>query len=309
MDLGSHGSEDPSLSSYLDRLIAGFELARALGRLPLANGWYSPGTDTEEADVGKEIIAERDGAVAILTLNRPEAFNALDLALGEALLDALIECDEDDTVRAVMLTGAGRAFCAGGDVRAMASAGTKAGAFLKKLTVFLHAGVATIARMAKPVIAAVNGPAAGAGFSLALAADLLVASERAIFTVAYTKIGLAPDGSSTFVLPRLIGAKRAFELIASNRPLGAAEAREIGLVADVLSESEFAARARETARRLAEGPTQALGRAKRLIGIGESLETQMEYERQAIAECARTEDFRAGTRGFVDKRPVAFVGR
>jgi 2-(1,2-epoxy-1,2-dihydrophenyl)acetyl-CoA isomerase len=260
---------------------------------------------------GEEVVCERDGAVAIVTLDRPGVYNALDLALGEALLDALIECDEDQTVRAVILTGAGRAFCAGGDVRAMAAAKEKAAAFLKKLTVFLHAAVATIVQMPKPVIAAVNGPAAGAGLSLALAADLVVASERASFTVAYSNIGLAPDGSATFFLPRLLGSKRAFDLIASNRVLAAEEARELRLVTDVYPEAEFQARVREMARRLAAGPTQALARAKRLIaqGQGEPLETQMEHERQAIAACARTEDFVTGIQAFLSKRTAAFAGR
>ena len=260
---------------------------------------------------GKPLIAQRDGTVAVLTLNRPHAFNALDLPLGEALLDALIECDEDETVRAVILTGAGRAFCAGGDIRAMAAAKGKAAAFLKKLTVFLHAAAATIVRMPKPVIAAVNGPAAGAGFSLALAADIVLASARASFTVAYTNIGLAPDGSSTFFLPRLLGSKRAFDLIASNRVLAAEEARALGLVTDVWPEAEFPARVREAAHRLAAGPTQALARAKRLValGQGETLETQMEHERQAIAECGHTEDFVAGIRSFLEKRTATFAGR
>ena len=257
----------------------------------------------------KDLVSAREGAVAVLTLNRPEVFNALDLALGEALLDALIEGDQDDRVRAVLLTGAGRAFCAGGDIRAMAAAGPKAAAFLEKLTVFLHASVATIARMPKPVIMAVNGPAAGAGFSLALAGDLLVASERATFTVAYTKIGLAPDGSSTFFLPRIVGCKRAFDLMASNRALAAAEAYELGLVSAVFAESEFEARAREISRHLAAGPTQALARTKRLLALEATLETQMESERQAISACARSEDFREGIKGFLDKRAVAFAGR
>jgi 2-(1,2-epoxy-1,2-dihydrophenyl)acetyl-CoA isomerase len=263
----------------------------------------------EEAKMGEELVAERDGSVAILTLNRPQAMNALNLALAEALLDALIECDEDGTVRAVLLTGAGRAFCGGGDIRAMAAAEEKAPAFLKKLTVFLHASVATIARMPKPVIAAVNGPAAGAGLSLALAADLVLASDRASFTVAYTDIGLAPDGSSTFFLPRLLGSKRAFQLIVSNRALTAADAHDLGLVSDVFPAEEFEACAREVARRLATGPTRALARAKNLLGLGGTLETQMEAERQAIAECAQTRDFEVGVQSFLEKRSATFSGR
>lgn len=259
----------------------------------------------------ERLTVERDGAVAVLTLNRPEAFNALDLALGEALLDAVIECDEDPAVRAVVLTGSGQGFCAGGDIRAMVAhaSASRTAAFLKKLTVYLHAAVATIARMPKPVITAVNGPAAGAGFSLALAGDLVLAAERATFTVAYTKIGLAPDGSSTFFLPRAVGVKRAFELIASNRTLTAAQALELGFVTEVVADSGFHARVREAAQRLAAGPTQALARAKRLVVAGESLETQMEHERRAIAESAGTEDFGAGIRGFLEKRSPSFAGR
>jgi 2-(1,2-epoxy-1,2-dihydrophenyl)acetyl-CoA isomerase len=259
------------------------------------------------------ITRERVGAVTVITLNRPEAYNALDLQLGEELLDALIECDEDRGVRAVVLTGAGRAFCAGGDIRAMDASGSAGGAaaFLKKLTVFLHSAVATMAWMPKPVIAAVNGPAAGAGFSLALAADLILAAHGATFTMAYTKIGLCPDGSSTYFLPRLVGGKRAFDLICSNRILTATQAQDLGLVAEVFPDQEFRARAREFAARLAAGPTQALSRAKRLLslGAGGTLETQMEHERTAIAECGRTEDFREGIRAFLEKRAPTFAGR
>ncbi len=259
------------------------------------------------------VLGERDGALTILTLNRPQTYNAIDDALVRALLDALVDCDEDATVRAVMITGAGKAFCAGGDLKAMkaaADAHGTAGPFLKRLTVPVHGAIATIARMEKPVVAAVNGPAGGFGFSLALACDLVVAAESAVFTMAYTRAGLAPDGGSTFFLPRLVGARRAVDLVLNNRALSAAEARDIGIVNEVLSDASFAADARAYAARLAAGPTRAFGAAKRLLASSPdaSLEGQMEHERRAIAACGGTDDFREGVAAFVEKRTPAFKG-
>jgi 2-(1,2-epoxy-1,2-dihydrophenyl)acetyl-CoA isomerase len=267
-----------------------------------------------ESDAAAPVLVTRENGLAILTLNRPEAYNAMNLDLGQALLEALIDCDEDADVRAVMITGAGAAFCAGGDIRAMrasADADGRAGPFLKRLTVYVHGLVATMARMPKPVIGAINGAAAGAGMSLALACDLLVAAEGARFTMAYTKIGIAPDGSSTFFLPRLVGAKRAYELIARNRPLSAAEAQALGIVNQIYADDSFAAHAKAYAAELAAGPTQALGHAKRLLTMspGSPLETQMEYERQAIAACGNSADFAEGTMAFLEKRAPAFTGK
>jgi len=231
-------------------------------------GWLRENVHAKASLLSTPVQLERSGGLATITLNRPQAFNALDLALGEALVDAAIACDEDASVRAVMITGEGRAFCGGGDIRQMrerADAEGRAAAFLKKLTLTLHAAVATFARMPKPVVTAVNGPAAGAGFSHTVCGDLVVAADTATFALAYTAIGLAPDSGSTFYLPRLVGAKRAFALIAENRPLSAAEAQTLGLVNEVFPADSFAADAEALARRLAEGPTQALGAAKKLL--------------------------------------------
>jgi len=260
------------------------------------------------------VMLDRADGVGIITLNRPAAYNALDLDLADGLLDAVIACDEDSAVRAVLITGNGAAFCAGGDIRQMRAHAEPAGhpaAFLKLLTARLHAAIATMARMPKPVIAGVNGAAAGAGFSLAIACDLTIAADNAKFTVAYSAIGVSPDGSSSYYLPRLVGPKRAYELMALNRPLTAEEARDAGLVNQVFPAAGFAAAARDYAARLAAGPTVALGAAKRLVAtsLESTLETQMEHERQAIAACGRTEDFRAATEAFVAKKPVVFVGR
>ena len=150
---------------------------------------------------GKAVEMEISDGLAVLTLNRPDSYNALNMDLADDLLEALIECDEDPAVRAVLITGRGAAFCAGGDIRQMkerSDSNGNAGRFLKDLTVRLHAAIATMARMPKPVVTAVNGPAAGAGFSLAITGDLVLAAETARFTMAYTGIALAPDGSSTF---------------------------------------------------------------------------------------------------------------
>lgn len=259
------------------------------------------------------VLIERDGGLVILTLNRPEAYNAIDGPMMQALLDALVDCDEDAAVRAVLLTGAGKAFCAGGNLKAMQAEdakGRSVGAFLKRLTVPVHGCIATMARMEKPVIGAVNGPAGGAGFSLALACDLVLAAESAVFTMAYTRAGLAPDGGSSFFLPRIVGPKRAYDLMVNNSVLSAAEARDLGIVNTIYPDATFMAEARGYAGRLAAGPSRAFGAAKRLVALSpeSSLETQMEHERRAIAACAGTEDFREGVAAFVEKRAPQFSG-
>jgi 2-(1,2-epoxy-1,2-dihydrophenyl)acetyl-CoA isomerase len=260
------------------------------------------------------VLFEITDGVGWITLNRPKAYNALNRELAEQLLDAVIRCDEDGEVRAVVITGKGPSFCSGGDIKQMMTAVESdghAGVFLKTLTVSLHEVIATIAYMRKPVIMAVNGAAAGAGFSLAIAGDLVLAADNARFTVAYTAIGLAPDGSSTFTLPRLIGPKRAFELIYTNRALSADEAMQLGMVNRVFPAAQFTDQLREFAVGVANGPTAALGCAKKLLTLSaqSSLETQMEHERRAIAACGRTADFREGVDAFFAKRPPKFQGR
>lgn len=259
------------------------------------------------------VLVERDRGLVVLTLNRPDSYNAFDGALANAFLATLVDCDEDASVRAVMITGAGKAFCAGGNLKAMkeeADAGRSVGGFLKSLVVPIHGAIATVARMEKPVIAAVNGPAGGFGFSLALACDLLLASDAAIFTMAYTRAALSPDGSSTFFLPRVVGPKRAYDLMVNNEVLSPAEAKDLGIVNRILPADSFLDEARDYCARLAEGPTRAFGAAKRLIAMSSesSIETQMEHERRAIAECAATEDFKEGVAAFVAKRAATFGG-
>jgi len=249
--------------------------------------------------------------VGTITLNRPEAYNALNLALGRDLFHAALEADEDRAVRCIVITGAGKAFCAGGDVKDFADNPDRIGALIKELTTYLHGAISRLARAPKPVVMAVNGIAAGGGMSLALSGDLVVAAESTKFTMAYSKIAASPDGSSSYFLPRMIGLRRALELHYTNRVLTAREAMDWGLVNRVHPDAEFAGAVAGLARELAQGPTLAFGRAKLLFhqSTQESLETQMELESQAIAASWRTEDFRNGVVAFARKQPVTFSGR
>jgi 2-(1,2-epoxy-1,2-dihydrophenyl)acetyl-CoA isomerase len=258
-----------------------------------------------------ELLYAVGDQVATITINRPDRHNALDMRTVEALLGAVQACEEDRTVRAVILTGADRSFCAGGDVKSFVEHLETLPRYVKRLTMLLHGAISRMNRMPKPVIAAVNGVAAGAGMSLAMACDLTIATESARFTMAYSKIGATPDGSSTYFLPRLVGLRRALELTYTNRVLTAREAEAWGLVNRVVQDSEFQPAVRDLAATLAAGPTLALGRAKRLFLAGqhESLETQMENETESIALSCGTADFREGATAFVEKRSPRFSGR
>jgi len=257
------------------------------------------------------LLFDLTDGVATLTLNRPDAANAIDLDMGRDLMHAAIRCDEDPSIRAVVLRATGKMFCAGGDVKSFAAAGEGLPSVLKELTVYLHAAVSRFARMRAPMVAAVQGMAAGAGFSIAMAADFVVAARAAKFVMAYTGIGLAPDGSSTWVLPRLIGARRTAELMITNRVLTAEEALAWGLVSRVVEDDRVREEADVLARTLASGPTEAYGAVKRLLlESGQNgIETQMEREAQEIATVARTEDARGAIRAFVEKKKPRFSGR
>jgi len=259
----------------------------------------------------QHLLLERRDHVATITLNRPDAYNALDLGLGRELFHAALEVDEDPGVRCVVITGAGKAFCAGGDVKDFVDNLPRIGILIKELTTYLHGAVSRLTRSVKPVIMAVNGVAAGGGFSLALSGDVVVAAESARFTMAYAKIAATPDGSSSYFLPRLVGLRRALDLYLTNRVLSAREALEWGLVTRVVPDAELRSAVDALAHELAAGPTLAIGGAKRLFhqSTWESLETQMELEAQAIAASGHTEDFRAGVTAFANKQPPTFHGR
>ncbi len=259
----------------------------------------------------QHILLDRADSVATITLNRPDAYNALTLPLARELFQAVLEVDEDPAVRCVVLTGAGKAFCGGGDVKDFAESLPRIGILIKELTTFIHGAVSRLARSPKPVLVAVNGVAAGGGLSLALSGDLVLAAESARFTMAYSKIAATPDGSSSYFLPRLIGLRRALELYLTNRVLSAREALEWGLVTRVVPDAELGTAVEALARELAQGPTRAIGAAKVLFqqSTHESLETQMELESQAIAAAGHTDDFREGVTAFAAKRTPTFRGR
>jgi 2-(1,2-epoxy-1,2-dihydrophenyl)acetyl-CoA isomerase len=183
-----------------------------------------------ETDV---LLFEQERTVVRLTLNRPAAGNSINVSLARSLMEAAIRCDEDDSVRCVLLTGRGRLFCAGGDIAGFAEAGSSTPALLKDLTGYLHLAIARFARMAKSLVTVVNGPATGAGIGLAVLGDVALAARSAHFTLAHTAIGLSPDGGCTWLLPRLIGLRRAQELVLTNRRVGAQEAEKIGLITRV----------------------------------------------------------------------------
>jgi 2-(1,2-epoxy-1,2-dihydrophenyl)acetyl-CoA isomerase len=262
------------------------------------------------SEYGTLLFEVRDN-VAFISFNRPQAANSLNAEMGRDLMLASIRCDEDPAIRAVVLAGKGSTFSAGGDLKSFAAYGESLPAHLKGLTTYLHAAMSRFTRMDAPLIGAVHGSAAGAGLSFACACDIVYAAESAKFTMAYTRLGLTPDGSSTYFLPRIVGLRRALELAITNRMLSAREAMELGIVTTVVPDSELTAASTEMAKRLASGPTRAFGGAKRLLhsGMSETIETQMELEARSIAELAKSEDGQEGIRAFVEKRPAKFLGR
>jgi 2-(1,2-epoxy-1,2-dihydrophenyl)acetyl-CoA isomerase len=256
------------------------------------------------------LIYDVTGNVATITFNRPDAANAMSPACAAEFRDASLAADDDPDVRAIVLTGAGRMFCAGGDLGEFAAAGKGARRLLMQMTGDLHLGLSRLARTAAPVIAAVNGTAAGAGFSLVMACDLAVAAESALFTMAYSRAGLSPDGSSTFWMPRRIGDRRTRELMLTNRVLKAREALDWGVVNQVVADGEALAAATALARTLAAGPTLAHGAIKQLLNgsFDQALESQMELEARAIAGLALSADGQEGIAAFRAKRKPEFRG-
>jgi len=255
-----------------------------------------------------DLVLELDNRVAHITLNRPQAANTLSLEMSRELLDAAIHC-EAEGARAVVISGAGRMFCAGGDLRSFATRqGVTLTTYVTETLTALHAALSRLTRMDAPVIAAVHGSAAGAGFSLICACDLVLAASSARFTMAYTRSGLTPDGSATYFLPRLVGLRRALELTLTNRVLSAQEACQWGLVTRVVSEEELPGAALELAQQLAQGPTGAFGAAKRLLqqSFGERLESQMENEARAILKALAGAESREGITAFLEKRSPNF---
>jgi len=251
----------------------------------------------------------RDG-IAHITLNRPEAANSINLEMAKDLMHALIQCDEGPDIRAVILSGKGNLFCPGGDLKTFSAQGGHLPYYIKETTTYLHAAISRIVRMAPPVVAAVHGFAAGAGMSLAIACDLVIAAQSARFNAAYTRVGLTPDGSLSYFLSRFIGLKRALELTLTNRIISAQEASDWGLVTKVVPDDKLLEEADGLAAQLAAGPPKALGATKRLLHEGwtETLETQMELESETITRIAHTRDTQEGITAFLEKRPPKYKG-
>ena len=260
----------------------------------------------------KTMAFELRDNVAWITLNRPDSLNALTLDSTKELHDMANRCGSDRAIRAVVLTGAGdRAFCAGGDVVSFAEDSARIDLLLKEMTTYLHTAISRFAWMDAPLIAMVNGVAAGAGLSLVACCDLAVAADTARFTSAYTQIGLSPDGSSTYFLSRVIGTRRAAELYLTNRTLSAQEALDWGLVNQVVATNALQDTVAALASKLAQGPTRAHGGVKRLLLMAsqDSLESQMERETRQIVELSQSSDGREGVRAFVERRKPTFCGQ
>jgi 2-(1,2-epoxy-1,2-dihydrophenyl)acetyl-CoA isomerase len=253
-----------------------------------------------------EVESSREGAVLTITLNRPDVLNAFNAAMHKALAAALKEARSPE-IRAVVITGAGRGFCVGQDLTEFREAPGDIGS---RLRATYHPNVLAIRALEKPVIAAVNGAAAGAGMSFACACDLRIAADSASFVPAFINIGLVPDSGGSYFVTRILGPARAFEWLTSGRKLSAAEAHAWGLVSEVVEADALVARAAEVAAQLAALPTRGIGMTKRLIdhALNATLERQLEREAELQTAATQTEDFREGVAAFLEKRPPQFRG-
>lgn len=256
-----------------------------------------------------QVLYEVVDRVGIITLNRPEALNALSGTMREEMLQALQRAENDPTVGCVMLTGAGRAFCAGGDIAAMVEEQQQNDtATIKARLLIAGRVIQQIRGMAKVVIAAVNGAAAGAGMNLALACDIRWGSDTARFAQSFVKIGLMPDWAGIYFLTRLVGTSRAMELMMTGEAITAEEALRLGIINRIVSQPALCEEVLNLARRLAAGPAMTLAHIKRGVYVGGTgnLEEALEYEQQSQLEIFLSADAREGTRAFLEKRPPVF---
>jgi len=258
------------------------------------------------------VLLDLDGAVARLRLNRPEASNGMNLELLRALFEAVMRCHGDPRVRAVLLSGEGPHFCAGGDVREFAARGERLPECVREATAWLQASASALTRLEAPVVAMVHGFAAGGGgFGLVCAADLVVAAESARFLLGATRVGMAPDAGVSVTLSRLVGQRRALEIALTNPTLTAARALELGLITRVVAEDALLDEATGLVRELAAGATRALGATKRLLwdGLGATMEARLSEEARTVSELSGTVDAREGLAAVLERRPPRFVGR
>ena len=258
--------------------------------------------------MSKRVLLEIAGGVAAVTLNRPQNGNAIDLELARELMLAMHACEKDRDVRVVTLQGSGKMFCTGGDLKAIESHGAGAAAYVRELLTYLHEALSAMARIPVPVVAGLHGAAAGAGFSLACATDLAIATRSSRFVMAYTKVGLTPDGSSTWYLPRLVGLRRAMQLTLLNRELTADEALSWGILSGVVADDALDVGLSELADQLAGGPTASYGATKKLFreSLDQTLETQLMHEMQAICAALDGGESKAGIAAFLAKQTPKF---
>ena len=257
----------------------------------------------------------KNKGIATLTMNRPEARNALSVEMRSQLCDALHDVELDSSVRCVVLKGAGDHFMAGGDVKGMGESIKKSPDEIRKEFILrihdLHPIMFAMRRMPKPVIASCRGAAAGAGVSVALACDLVIAAEDAFFTLAYCKIGTSPDGSSSFHLPRAVGIKKAMEIALLGDRFDAQAAKDMGMINFVVASDQLDAETEKLARRLASGPTHVYGNTKALFyrSLESEFESQLQAEAEYFSDCASRADFREGVTAFIEKRDPVFTGK
>jgi 2-(1,2-epoxy-1,2-dihydrophenyl)acetyl-CoA isomerase len=254
------------------------------------------------------ILTHRHESILQITLNRPDAFNALNLDMMTRLSESLSSAAVDSSIKGVLLIGQGKAFCAGGDLKWISQQTEDAGSVLNRLAPQFHLSILEIRRMEKPVVAAINGIAAGGGFSLALACDFRIMAQSAILRQAYTSSGLSIDGGGSFALPRLVGLARAMEIMAFDRPVSSAQALDWGLVTRVVPDEEVFSESLTVLNALARSSLHSFAWSKKLMlsSFHTTLETQLEWERQGISDCAAHPDGQEGVRAFVEKRKPSF---
>jgi 2-(1,2-epoxy-1,2-dihydrophenyl)acetyl-CoA isomerase len=259
-------------------------------------------------NVSTLIEIKKYGSVTEITLNRTEAYNAFNLEMITALAKKLIGLAMDDAVKGIIITGKGKAFCAGGDLKWAVEFAERKGASFHTLASQLHQAIVEIRRMKKPVVAAINGIAAGAGFSLALACDFRIMEKSAILRQAYTSNGLCIDGGGTFTLPRIVGLARSLEIAAFDNPISAHQAAEWGLVTKVVDDGKALTEAINMLNVLAKGSLHSFGWSKKLLtdSFNNSLESHLELEREGLSDCADNSDGQEGLNAFVEKRKPTF---